>query len=273
MRCFFSSQEVRYFSESYNNSEVLEEAIIKDPSSVKLWLSLAKLRLRQGKPDDAESKLSNKEHALSVLSHSLEENRDSEELWIEYLNLVAKNTTPDELRELCYQAVMYAGTYNVWWTCLNLECTYLGKQEICTEMINFVLDSNETKETQSHYLLEIVLYVTQLLINRGKIKLAVDYLASALGRTVFDNKVEKLCLEDLSNKLVVDDKALLWMCFISVKVFLELPKVLFMSEQSDSGRLVNKNKFVLDWTYNRLAIDNEEVRSLFSGEFHKNSKT
>ncbi|XP_065670445.1 zinc finger C3H1 domain-containing protein isoform X3 [Hydra vulgaris] len=257
-------QEVRYFSESYNSSEMLETAITKDPGSVKLWLSLAKLRLQQGKPDDIENKLSNREHALSVLSNSLEENRDSEELWIEYLNLVAKNTTSEELRELCYQAVMYAGTYNVWWTCLNLECTYLGKQEICTEMITFIYDNNETIENFSHCLLETVLYAAQLLISRNKTKLAVGYLASALGRESFDNSSEKLYLEDITLKLDIEDKALLWICYISVKVFNELPKNLYLSEQSDSGRLVNKNKFVLNWKYKTFAICNEEIRNIFN---------
>ena len=57
------------------------------------------------KSENAE-KLSSTQAALSVLSEALEVNKQSDELWVHFLQLFATVAAEEELRDLCYQAVM-----------------------------------------------------------------------------------------------------------------------------------------------------------------------
>lgn len=263
---------MRYFSESYNSIEVLEQAVKENPTDCKLWLALAHQNLKNDNKDTEGShsviaELSNLENALSVLSRALEENRDNEELWICYLKLFAKNSSVDELRELCYQSVMYAATYDVWWTCLDLEITSVGKQEICTEMIRFVLESDMECEKRSHCLLEIVLYICQVFCVRERYQLANGYLSTCLGGDEFTNEKEKIQIENITESLTVKDKCIMWICLLSLQVFNELPKNLFEYENSGPGRIISKEKFVLDWKNRTKNLNDAQIRSLFKGKF------
>ena len=240
----------------------MENSLQENPSDIKLWLSLSRLHLKNY--DEKNTDKTVLENALGVLSKSLEANRDSEELWIEYLILFSKNSTAEELRELSYQAVMYCATYNVWWTCLNLEKSVLGKQEICTEMIKFIIEIEESKEFKSHSLVETLLYLSKLLEAREHHKLVYHCLLAALGNGKVEDKSKKLTILNLTPHLTKYDLALLWVCFLSVKCFDCLPSELFAPDESGPGRLVNKSKFVLNWSRpNRITVD--ETRLAFHG--------
>ena len=271
------SQEIRYFSKKYNSLELLKERLGENPSDVKLWISLVQQILNSDKSNDKSRnqcyKLSSNvgEYALSVLSQGLEENATSEELWIQYLKLFSMNHSIDELRELCYQAVMYAANYNVWWTCLSLETTVVGKQEICAEMIKFIKESNENDTRKSHNLTETILYATQLLSCCGKLDDAKHYLNVALGIKVECNSLnEKFHMTDISKILNRVDKSLLWLCLISVHTFKNLPKCIFCVEESGPGRLVNKENFLLDWQNGSWNSSEEDIRLLFNDALHIN---
>jgi Protein of unknown function (DUF1740). len=250
----------------------MESSLEQNPNDVKLWLSLARFHMKgQGKEAAVDvndiSGSKPMEKALSVLSQSLEANRDSEELWIEYLTLFAKNSSAEELRELSYQAVMYAATYNVWWTCLHLETDVHGKQEICTEMIKFVKDIEEGVDFKSHALLETLLYLCKLLQCRGLTKLAFHCLSAALGKSSVDDTNEKITIGDFTTFLNNTDLALLWVCFLSFKCHNYLPDNLYAAGESGPDRLVNKSKFLIDWN-KALLVTEEEVRTLYQGQFY-----
>lgn len=241
----------------------MESSLQENPADVKLWLTLARYHLKDYTENTSDK--SALEKALAVLSKSLELNRDSEELWIEYLSLFAKNSSADELRELSYQAVMYGATYNVWWTCLNLEKSVLGKQEICTEMIKFIIEVEEDKKLKSHKLTETLLYLCKLLEAREHHKLMYHCLLAALGIGKVEDKSKKLMIANLEPHLTKNDLAILWICFLSVKCFHCLPKELFAMDESGPGRLVNKTNFVLDWSrLYKITVD--EARSTFHGK-------
>jgi len=181
------------------------------------------------------------------------------------LKLFSKTSSADDLRELCYQAVMYAATYNVWWTCLELESSYLGKQEICSEMLKFIVELETTKPSdKSHYLLETVLYVCHLLIDRGELITAVSIIAAALGSTEVADEKEKLQMKNISNLMTFGDRTLLWLCSISLQVFHHLPACLFEFENSCAGRLVFKDRFLFDWKLKRKQQSEVQIRSLFA---------
>ncbi|XP_057312584.1 zinc finger C3H1 domain-containing protein-like isoform X2 [Hydractinia symbiolongicarpus] len=272
------SQEVRYFSSQYDSTKVLKAGLAENPSDVKLWLALANQLLKrtiktQDQDENENLATGSSEEALSVLSQGLEENRDSEDLWIPYLHLFATNSTSSELRELCYQAVMYAATYNVWWTCLNLETTHLGKQEICTEMIKFIVESEEDRNTKSHYLLETVLYAAQLLTCRGKIATAITYLSAALSRDEVVDDAEKLDMRGVRSYLTSLDQSVLWLCFISLQVFHCLPSCLFKAEENAPGRLVCKEKFLLQWDAKPWNLQEAKIRELYEAALQPEAET
>ncbi|XP_066910369.1 zinc finger C3H1 domain-containing protein-like [Clytia hemisphaerica] len=266
------SQEIRYFSNVYQTVEIMEKSLESNPTDIKLWLSLARFHMKEHKEiaNAGESDNNNKtalEKALNVLSRSLEANRDSEDLWIEYLKLFAKNSTADELRELSYQAVMYAATYNVWWTCLELEKMVLGKQEICTEMIKFITDYEEDYEVKSHALIETLLYLCRLLESREHHKLIYHCLLAALGNGMIEDEAQKICIDNMKSHLTKYDLSLLWICFLSMKCFNCLPTNMFAPDQFGPSRLVNKEKFVLDWSSKKMLITVDEARSSFHEAF------
>lgn len=81
----FSSQEVRYFGEEYNNIETLEALLDGSPNNVALWIKLARLKLHQNSGDASAENEDNADkdnvtQALSTLSRGLEENTQSEVL-------------------------------------------------------------------------------------------------------------------------------------------------------------------------------------------------
>ena len=79
----FCSQEIRYFSEEYDNIESLETSLENSPGDVALWLKLARLKLHQSNStaqgeEEEDTYNNNVMQALSTLSRGLEENNQSE---------------------------------------------------------------------------------------------------------------------------------------------------------------------------------------------------
>ena len=79
--CFLSSQEVRYFSETYSSIDRIEATLNESPHDVELWIKLARLKLRQKSDKEeisGEVQERNQRQALSTLSRGLEANRDAQ---------------------------------------------------------------------------------------------------------------------------------------------------------------------------------------------------
>ena len=64
----------------------------------------------------------NLDHALNMLSRGLEQNKESSDLWLYYLELFSRRGEQESLIELCEQAVTYAPSYQLWWKVGDL-CT------------------------------------------------------------------------------------------------------------------------------------------------------
>ena len=55
------------------------------------------------------------DHALNVLSRGLEKNKNSAELWENYLTLFASHPDKQELGEMCQTALQLAPSNAIWW--------------------------------------------------------------------------------------------------------------------------------------------------------------
>ena len=56
----------------------------------------------------------NLDHALNMLSRGLEQNKESSDVWLYYLELFSRRGEQESLIELCDQAVTYAPSYQLW---------------------------------------------------------------------------------------------------------------------------------------------------------------
>lgn len=77
---FFSSQEIRYFSEVYDNIKTLTDAVEESPSDIALWIKLSRLQLHQTHDDNGEGQDMGLMQCLNTLSRGLEANPNSQVL-------------------------------------------------------------------------------------------------------------------------------------------------------------------------------------------------
>lgn len=242
------SQEIRYFLEEYNNIESLEASLENSPGDVALWLKLARLKLHEnnstveGEKEDAYN--NNVMQALSTLSRGLEENNQSEELWLEYLELYSSQSSREELNEICDQAVEFSPTYNVWWKYLEYSRTYTDKRNVCLRLIAFLtMNPIEPVELHSHFVLETLLYLIQLELYSGHYASAVLVFKSALTKRTHG------CSDvpELSSFLLASDYCCAWLAYIHVVEFHRLPSPWFDPSHGEPSKMVTKEDFVFPW--------------------------
>ncbi|XP_067021110.1 zinc finger C3H1 domain-containing protein-like isoform X4 [Acropora muricata] len=239
------SQEVRYFVEEYNSIETLEASLDNSPGDVALWIKLAKLQLHQASDgDNVDTCLDNVSQALSTLSRGLEENANSEALWLEYLELYSSRCNQDELREICDQAVEFSPTYSVWWKYLEYSKTYFAKRTICLRLLSFLAkNSVDPTEVHSHHMLEVLLFFVQLELYSGHFKSALSVFKAALGKKVQDQSE----MTDLSGHLLPRDLCQAWLAYIHVFEFHRPPAAWFDPCNDKPSRMVTKEDFVFPW--------------------------
>ncbi|KAL9984828.1 hypothetical protein ACROYT_G007164 [Oculina patagonica] len=242
------SQEVRYFLEEYNNIEALEASLENSPGDVALWIKLARLKLRQNSDDaqaaNEETSRNNVMQALSTLARGLEENTQSEELWLQYLELYSSQSNRDELKEICNQAVEFSPTYSVWWKYLEYSQTYNDKRAVCLRLISFLsANPSEPVEFHSHCILETLLYLVQLELYSGHYKSALAVFKAAL------TKKPSNCPEvpELSSHLLPSDFCFAWLAYIHIFEFHRLPSPWFDPRHGKPSRMVTKEDFVFPW--------------------------
>lgn len=111
-------QDIRYFIMSETaNIQDLETSVLDSPDNVDLWIKLACKKLYE--PQGSES--SNLDNALNVLARGLEENKDSSELWKNYLRLYSRHKESTDLVDLCATALEYTQHYDLWWQ-VSITC-------------------------------------------------------------------------------------------------------------------------------------------------------
>ncbi|XP_078582451.1 zinc finger C3H1 domain-containing protein-like isoform X2 [Branchiostoma floridae x Branchiostoma japonicum] len=231
-------QEFRYFASEGETFESLEAAALKDPQNSDLWVGLAHKYLKTGTGDE-NSRL---DQALNVLSRGLEANECSEALWLQYLELYSRRSGRDETLEMCQQAVEFAPSYRIWWKYLSLQDTVEAKENVCCQILEFLRSSEYSgeAESRSHSLLETLLYRTQLCVVSGQRSRALQILQESLKQT-------KDTLQPLTSDLTPEDRVLCWLCFINLLEFHALPSHLWDPADSNPGRLVCKEPFLMSW--------------------------
>ncbi|XP_036423872.1 zinc finger C3H1 domain-containing protein isoform X1 [Colossoma macropomum] len=232
-----TQDDKRYFDSETDDISNLEYSVLESPRDVQLWIKLAYKYLNQKDTSAGECL----DAALNTLSRALEDNREDVEVWCHYLSLFSRRGSRDDVQEMCEMAVEHAPHYQVWWTYLNIESTFEGKDTVCNSMLQFLLESPEGDRTEerSFQLLETLLYRTQLSVFTGRLHNARTILQSALLSEGEGN---------VSGGLTLSHVSLAWLCYIHLCEFGALPSHLFDPANSNPSRIVSLEHFLLPWS-------------------------
>ncbi|KAH0616685.1 hypothetical protein JD844_027990 [Phrynosoma platyrhinos] len=229
--------DVRYFTNETDDISNLEASVLENPFNVQLWIKLAYKYLNQNEGSSSECL----DSALNVLARALENNKENSEIWCHYLKLFSKRGTMEEVQEMCETAVEYAPTYKIWWTFLNLESSFDGKDYVCGRMLQFLTEIPKCEENLdlcSFHLLEVLLYRVHLSLFTGKYQNAV---------ALFQNALKSESGKVLVEHLTISDRCLAWLSYIHLIEFGELPVKFYDPANSNPSKIMKKEPFFIPW--------------------------
>ncbi|MEE6480608.1 hypothetical protein FKM82_012620 [Ascaphus truei] len=229
--------DVRYFTNETDDISNLEASVLENPQDIQLWIKLAYKCLNQNEGTSSECL----DASLNVLSRALEHNRANPEIWCHYLKLFSKRGSNEEVKEMCETAVEYAPSYQIWWTFLNLENSFDGKDSVCNRTLQYLMEKVEgdkRSDLLSLQLLETLLYRVHLSLFTGRQQNAFALLQNAL-----KSPNER----SLGDHLTPQDRCLAWLSYIHLIEFSSLPAKFYDPANANPSRIVNKEPFLLPW--------------------------
>ncbi|XP_023794734.1 zinc finger C3H1 domain-containing protein [Cyanistes caeruleus] len=246
--------DVRYFTSETDDISNLEASVQENPCDVQLWIKLAYKYLNQNEGSSSECL----DSTLNVLARALENNKENPEIWCHYLRLFSKRGTKEEIQEMCETAVAYAPSYQIWWTFLNLENSFDGKDYVCGRMLQFLMEvtgGGENPNLVSFQLLETLLYRVHLSLFTGRHQNALVLLQSAL-----KSANEKV----ISEHLTASDRCLAWLAYIHLLEFGVLPVKFYDPANVSPSRIVHKEPFLIPWqTAQDVKTDPDTLLAMF----------
>ncbi|TRZ00623.1 hypothetical protein DNTS_015388, partial [Danionella cerebrum] len=240
-----SKDDKRYFDSETDDISNLETSVLENPKNTLLWLKLAYKYLQQR--DSSESECV--DAALNTLSRALEENPEHPELWSHYLMLFSHtDSSREERREMSETAVEHSPHCSVWWSYIGMESSFEGKDYVCSRLVTHLTEElpEQTPESASFQLLEVLVFRTQLALFSGRTRSAVQTLQGALESRV-------------AHHLTLQHRSLLWLCFIYLKVFKHLPPTLFDPVDSNPQRISSTEPVLLPWSSSQLPTESEDL--------------
>ncbi|GAB6032825.1 Zinc finger C3H1 domain-containing protein, variant 4 [Chamberlinius hualienensis] len=200
--------------------------------------------------------------ALNVLVRALEDpkNTKSSKLWSFYLSLYVKHQNCSDLMLLFEQAIRLAPSYEIYWQYLQSRKEFSEKEKLLEKIMSFLVESKDANGVQPHEIFEILCYWVKLYVSTGNFDHAIRILEETLHILDSFSSVRKIF-----EHMTTSDRCLVWLCYISLKVFHSLPESLFSSENSGLGKVVSKNSFILPWKSKReWHLKETEILDLFA---------
>ncbi|XP_071115471.1 zinc finger C3H1 domain-containing protein-like [Haliotis cracherodii] len=228
-------EDVRYYGGNNTEIQTMETAVMENPQDVQLWLKLAQRKL--GADNSSEANL---DQALNVLARGLESNKDSAVLWHRYLSLYQYHRDAGDLPQLCQMALQHAPSYQIWQLYAETVSNFQRRDEICEKTLEFL----RTRSTdipvsrRSHQILETLLYKTTLVVQSGRYKTGLTYLQTVLKKSGDDGLL--LLLEP-------EDRCVLWISYIHLLEFHQLPQQLFDPANQNPGKVMSKTSLWISW--------------------------
>uniref|UniRef100_A0A667ZSM9 Zinc finger C3H1-type containing n=1 Tax=Myripristis murdjan TaxID=586833 RepID=A0A667ZSM9_9TELE len=254
-----TSEDKRYFVSETDDISNLESSVVENPCDAQLWIKLAFKYLNQKETSPSECL----DAALNTLSRALEDNCDNPEIWSHYLLLFSKRGRREEVQEMCEMAVEHAPDYQVWWSYLNLENSFEGKDYVCDRLLQYLLTvaSSGVTEKVSFQLMEALLYRVDLNLFTGRMESALAFLQNAL---------KSANERSIADHLTASDRALVWLSYIHLTEFDRLPSSLYNPATSSPSRLVSREPFQLPWrTPQDISTPLDILIALFEDAIHQ----
>ncbi|KAM9313081.1 zinc finger C3H1 domain-containing protein [Gastrophryne carolinensis] len=230
-----TTDDVRYFTSETDDISNLEASVIDNPKDIQLWIKLAYKCLNQNEGTSFECL----DSSLNVLSRALEHNRDNVEIWSHYLKLFSKRGTAEDIREMCETAVEYAASYQIWWTFLNLEHSFDGKDDVCDRTLHYLMQriqEDGKSEMLSLQCLEVLLYRVHLNLFTGRVQ---------NGHAILQNALKSPDEKSIADHLTPQDRCLAWLSYIHLMEYNRLPVNLYDPAVSNPSKIVNKEPFAI----------------------------
>ncbi|XP_056430091.1 zinc finger C3H1 domain-containing protein isoform X2 [Hyla sarda] len=232
-----TSDDVRYFTNETDDISNLEASVLENPQDIQLWIKLTYRCLNHNEGTSSECL----DSALNVLSRALEHNRDNPEIWSHYLKLFSQRGCREEIQEMCETAVQYAPSYQTWWTFLTLETSFEGKDQVCSRLLQYLVQQVEAGkkcDLLSLQCLEVLLYRVHVNLLSGRLQNALAILQNAL---------KSPCEKSLADHLTPKDRCLAWLSYIHLMEFSSLPANFYDPTVTNPSRIVNKEPFLIPW--------------------------
>nr|DBA31131.1 TPA: hypothetical protein GDO54_007031 [Pyxicephalus adspersus] len=230
-----TTDDVRYFTNDTDDISNLEASVLDNPQDIQLWIKLAYKCLNQNEGTTSERL----DSSLNVLSRALEQNRDNQEIWGHYLKLFSKRGTAEEIQEMCETAVEYAPSFQIWWSFLNLEISFDGKDQVCSRALQYLMQriqEDQQSELLSLQCLEILLYRVHLNLITGRLQNA---------NAILQNALKSPCEKSVADHLTPQDRCLAWLSYIHLMEYNTLPEHFYDPTVSNPSRIVNKEPFIM----------------------------
>ncbi|XP_046566199.1 LOW QUALITY PROTEIN: zinc finger C3H1 domain-containing protein-like, partial [Haliotis rubra] len=228
-------EDVRYYGGNNTEIQTMETAVLENPQDVTLWLKLAQRKLASDNSSEA-----NLDQALNVLARGLESNKDSDVLWHRYLSLYQYHRDAGDLPHLCQMALQHAPSYQIWQLYAETVSNFQRRDEICEKTLEFLRtrSADVYVSRRSHQILETLLYKTTLVVQSGRYKTGLTFLQTVLRKSGDGSLL--LLLEP-------EDRCILWISYIHLLEFHQLPQQLFDPANQNPGKVLSKTALWISW--------------------------
>lgn len=244
----------------------LEKALSEDPHNIQKWLLLAHCYFNEVKNGDQDLNYCI-DMALSVLSRALENNRDSAELYEQYLYYYSNKCDlyeslqdepsnaqpiPHSVHLICRQILKHCNSYKLWFCYLNMSYKLEDKLKIIEEIFTNIVEQKikfDNDEQKSFHIVEMIFHKINLFINWNKREELVQFFYE-----IFHVETRtKLGLDVVHCRLhefITDQHlAFCWLCYIHFFYYRSLPYEYFRVQEKRSFlKLRRIESFLFDWS-------------------------
>ncbi|KAF9921282.1 Zinc finger C3H1 domain-containing protein [Linnemannia zychae] len=259
-----------------------ETLLKKDPSNENIWTEFAmhEFACAVNLPDEFDEQL---RKTLDILSRALAVIPSSESLWGLYLDLHTRYGTELETRAIFEQCLQYIPQSHLLW--LRYYLWEKGSDErvfVLDRMLQVAcqdLTGTYISDTQSRFIVDVVLQIVRNMVKNGIVEPAKNWMQifltcatwdsvrpSSLSYAQLDNvwlewdMVENISSTFASRILTPKDLCIVWLAYIYLIWFNELPSALFYQYPNDY--LSDDSFFVIQWSAFDDPVQETELHSV-----------
>ncbi|KAF9127733.1 Zinc finger C3H1 domain-containing protein [Mortierella sp. 14UC] len=274
------SKNIRYHDRS--GSTDYEALLRKDPSDVAVWAEFAMHELSSAGSDPAQFD-GQLQKALAILSRALGALPTAEPLWGLYLDLHTRYGTELDTRAMFEQCLQYVPQSRLLW--FRYYLWEKGSDErvfVLDRMLQMACQEQaETSDSdiRSRFIVDVVLQIVRNMVKDDIVEAAKNWMQNFLTCTTWESVrpsslsyaqlddvwLEQDMVEDISSTLASrilssKDLCILWLAYVYLIWFHELPSALFRQYPNDY--LSDDSFFVIQWPITERLEQEHELHSI-----------